>query len=100
MASKPLFILLALLIASGCCGSEEVATLTPDLYSSNAKERSTAAWQLARCGSKAEPAVQRLSELLYDENTGVQSAAAYALRKIDTPSARKIMSEIDARRRK
>jgi len=84
----------------GCCSSADVETLTPDLYSSSAKERSSAAWALARCGSKAEPAVRRLAELLYDENTGVQSAAAFALRKIDTPSARAVMSEIDQRRRK
>jgi hypothetical protein len=90
----------SLLSVAGCCGSDDVASLTPNLYSSSAKERSAAAWQLARCGDEAEPAVQRLSELLYDENTGVQSAAAYALRKIDTPSAREIMTRIDARRRK
>jgi len=69
------------------------------LSSRVAKERNNAALKLGRCGSKAARAVPLLEQLLYDENVGVQSAAAYALRKIDTPAARRIMDRIDRERR-
>lgn len=93
-------LLLCLVCLAGCCSEEKAKTLRGKLYSSSAKERSDAASRLAYCGAKAEAAVPRLAQLLYDENPGVQSMAAYALRKIDTPSARAIMERIDASRRK
>ena len=95
-------ILLGLLLVSGmsgCCDSEQIPKYIRNLNSPYASERNEAALKLARCGSKADRAVPLLSMLLYDDNVGVQSAAAYALRKIDTPKARRIMEQIDAERR-
>jgi HEAT repeat protein len=83
----------------GCCDSEQIPKHIRNLNSSYASERNEAALKLARCGAKADRAVPLLSQLLYDDNVGVQSAAAYALRKIDTPKARRIMEKIDEERR-
>jgi len=85
--------------SAGCCKKSDIPSLIQRLGSTQAKERNDAALSLARCGDNAEAAVPRLSVLIYDENTGVQSAAAYALRKIGTPSALKVMAEVDASRK-
>ena len=78
-----------LIILYGCCSKEEAAKARKDLYSSLAKDRNDAAQTLAQCGAEeGRPAVPRLIQLMYDQNVGVQSSAAYALRKIDTPEAR------------
>lgn len=91
-------ILIFLFFLLGCCKKEEVPALTSKLYSTEARDRNDAALALARCGSYAERAVPRLAELIYDDNVGVQSAAAYALRKIDTPLARSVMERADKAR--
>lgn len=88
------------LILVACCSQEDIPGLVEKLNNSSAHEKSKAAMDLASCGTKASTAVPRLAELLYDDNVGVQSAASYALRKIDTPKAREIMTAIDASRRK
>ena len=93
------FLLVVTLIC-GCCNKEEIPGLIEKLNSMKSHDRSQAALDLARCGTKASKAVPRLAELLYDENVGVQSSASYALRKIDTSEARKIMDAIDKNRRK
>lgn len=90
---------ICILTLTGCCDSERIPGYIRNLNSSSASERNEAALKLARCGGKAERAVPTLAQLLYDDNVGVQSAAAYALRKIDTPSARRIMERIDRERR-
>lgn len=97
-----LIVSLGLLMPSvqGCCDRQEIPTLERSLSSAKAKERNDAALALARCGDDASAAVGRLSELLYDENVGVQSAAAYALRKIDTQAAREYLKRAEAARRK
>lgn len=84
---------------TGCCDSERIPKYIRNLNSSYASERNEAALKLARCGAKADRAVPLLSQLLDDDNVGVQSSAAYALRKIDTPRARRIMDQIDRERR-
>lgn len=84
---------------AGCCDAEKIPKFIEKLNSAAAKERNDAALKLAHCGSKADGAVSTLALLLHDDNVGVQSAAAYALRKIDTPRARKIMDRIDRERR-
>jgi HEAT repeat protein len=85
----PIFTLVALLTLSSCCDKAEAAKARRDLYSALAKDRNEAALTLAQCGeAEAGPAVPRLIELMYDQNIGVQSSAAYALRKIDTKVAR------------
>ena len=83
----------------GCCDEARVPKELKQLYSGHAKDRSEAALQLGRCGSPlADRAVPRLSELIYDPNVGVQSAAAYALRKIDTPAARSVLERARKKR--
>ena len=80
------------LVASSCCKKEEIPLLTRKLYSSAARDRNEAALELAKCGSpEVDGAVPRLIQLMYDENVGVQSSAAYALRKIDSPAARRAL---------
>lgn len=93
-------ILALFLTISACCKEDDIPKLKRDLYSSLPKERNEAALELARCGSSAETAVERLGDLIYDENVGVQSSAAYALRKIDTESARAILKRAEDARRK
>lgn len=96
----PIVTLVSLLAGgTGCCDKEKVPALTSALYSSVAKERNDAALSLARCGESASDAVPRLAALLYDSNVGVQSSAAYALRKIDTTSARRSLASAEAARK-
>ncbi|MBN8550720.1 MAG: HEAT repeat domain-containing protein [Deltaproteobacteria bacterium] len=90
---------LALCALVGCCKTEEIPTQTRRLYSRSAHDRNEAALALAKCGSpEVDRAVGRLSELLYDENVGVQSSAAYALRKIDSEHARRALERATKRR--
>ncbi len=91
--TSPSFLtaLLALLIScllSGCCSDTKAKEASKLIYGANAKDRNQGAMQLSGCGSKGESSVPRLIQLLYDENVGVQSSAAFALRKIDTAEAR------------
>jgi hypothetical protein len=83
-----------LLLCSGCCKQDKIPHYIAKLQSREHRDRSSAAFELARCGEKAGGAVSILSRLLYDDNAGVQSAAAYALREIDTPAAREILAKI------
>ena len=62
------------------------------------KERNAAALALAKCGKLAEPAVPRLSSMLYDPNVGVQSSSAYALREIGSPAAVAAIERVEAAR--
>ena len=91
--------LLVLLTVVGCCDQDKIPTLTRTLYSPVAKERNDAALELARCGSAADGAVPILAQLLYDDNVGVQSASAYALRQIATPRAKRVLQEAIDRKR-
>lgn len=72
--------------------------MTKLLYSERAKDRNAGALSLARCGEDAQGAVGKLSQLLYDPNPGVQSAAAYALREIDTKQAQAALARAEADR--
>lgn len=83
-------ILVLLFVFTGCKDrSAEVPGLIRQLNSSQAKVRNQAALSLGHIGSPdADRAAIYLIKLLYDENVGVQSSAAYALRRIDTPEAR------------
>jgi HEAT repeat protein len=82
----------------GCCSESDLPSFKKGLYSPAAKERNAAALGLAKCGEKASDSVPRLGHLLYDENVGVQSSAAYALRKIDTETARKLLRRVEEQR--
>ena len=91
-------ILLLSLAGAGCCNEEKIPAYSNDLYSDASHVRNEAALQLARCGGKAEIAVPKLAQMLYDSNVGVQSSAAYALRKIDSKSARQALASAVAAR--
>lgn len=84
----------------GCCSEQDLPSLKKGLYSPSAKERNASALGLARCGTRASDVVPRLGQLLYDDNVGVQSSSAYALRKIDTEDARILLSRAEARRKR
>lgn len=91
--------IISMLVAmSACCDKKSIPQAKQRLYSGSAKDRNDAALELARCGSAARSAVHRLSVLLYDENVGVQSSAAYALRQIDTPEAREVLELATSKR--
>ncbi len=81
------------LLLLGCCDNEALPKMKRNLYSQNASDRNEAALGLARCGAKAKDVVPRLASMLYDSNVGVQSSAAYALREIDTPDARRALEQ-------
>lgn len=91
-------IFIASFLLGACCDRKEIPRAIERLYSGKASERNEGALALAHCGSAAGAAVGRLGILLYDENVGVQSSAAYALRKIDTPKAREILERAEAAR--
>jgi HEAT repeat protein len=81
----------------GCEDPKKVPEHIRKLQRGTAHEKADAAMSLGRIGApEAVPAVGYLIGLLEDDNPGVQSAAAYALRKIDTPRARQAL---DAKRR-
>lgn len=84
------FILLALLLSFGCSGDPvaEIKRLKQELRSSDSRTRNQAALQAAALGKQGEPLVPELIALLRDPNGGIRSSAAYALRAIDTPSAK------------
>lgn len=91
--------MLLVILMSACCKTDEIPQYTRKLYSSSAHDRNEAALALAKCSSpEADRAVGRLSELLYDANVGVQSSAAYALRKIDSAAARKALEAATKKR--
>jgi|LakMenE01Jun11ns_1017448.scaffolds.fasta_scaffold9476581_1 hypothetical protein len=86
---------------SACCDEKALPHAFERLQSESASERNKALHILGRCGGRAERAVPHIAQLMYDKNVGVASSAAYALRRIDTPSARaalKTAEEARARR--
>lgn len=80
---------------SACKESSETAVpfLVSQLSSKESGDRNKAALKLASYGKEAGPAVKPLIRLLQDDNGGVRSSAAYALRQIDTLEARKALDE-------
>ncbi len=86
------------LVLQGCCNESELPNAQRGLYSQDHREKTRALQTLARCGDKAESSVQRIASLMYDKNVGVASAAAYALRKIDSKQAHEALSQAEAAR--
>ncbi len=74
--------------ATGCCDKDGLPNALRALNSDKASERNKALLLIAKCGERGEPAVPRIAQLMYDENVGVASSAAYALRCIDSKRAR------------
>ena len=64
-----------------------VPRLIKDLESPTASVRNAACQSLATYGPDAKEATKPLIRRLYDENIGIRSSAAFALRKIDSPEA-------------
>jgi HEAT repeat protein len=73
---------------AGCCDDTALPSALKNLSSDKASERNKALLLIAQCGKRGEASVPRIAQLMYDENVGVASSAAYALRSIDTKSAR------------
>jgi HEAT repeat protein len=89
-----------LVLISGCCKEAELPSASRGLYSSDHREKTQSLQILARCGVKAESSVQRIAALMYDKNVGVASAAAYALRKIDSKEARQALETAEQARQR
>lgn len=79
------------MLVAGCCKEAELPAASRGLYSTDNREKTRSLQTLAQCGGKSEPSVQRIAALMYDKNVGVASAAAYALRKIDSKEARQAL---------
>ena len=88
------------LLISGCCKEAELPSASSGLYSNDHGEKTRSLQVLAQCGVKAEPSVQRIAALMYDKNVGVASAAAYALRKIDSKEARQALETAEQARQR
>ncbi|HMO16655.1 MAG TPA: HEAT repeat domain-containing protein [Oligoflexia bacterium] len=85
-----IFFLISLSFFQSSCSEDSSVTVTrlnKDLSSRESKIKNKAALKLASYGLKAEPAVPSLIKLLSDENGGVRTSAAYALRSIGTKKA-------------
>jgi hypothetical protein len=93
-------LILFLVSLIGCCDASKIQENTKKLYSAKTSEINKALLELAKCGENAQGATGKISALLYHENVGVQSSAAYALREIDTPEARKILERAQNNRAK
>jgi len=87
-AIRCLFIFASFTLFAACCDQRALPNALKNLYSPQASDRNKALLLIAKCGDRAESAVPRITQLMYDENVGVASSAAYALRSIDTKSAR------------
>ena len=83
----------------GCCDEAALPRAIDQLASPRASERNQALHAVGRCGERSERAVPLIERLMYDPNVGVASSAAYALRRIDTPSARQALKAAEARKR-
>ncbi len=89
-----------LLIFTFCSCQESASTAIPklskQLKSKITKERSQAALAAGAYGQDAAPLTEDLIRLLSDKNGGTRSAAAFALRKIDSKDARKALLKAQA----
>lgn len=85
-------------LAQGCCNEANLPAAQRALYSQDTRQQTKALYELSRCGEKAESAVQRITALMYAKNVGVASAAAYALRKIDSKQSREALRRAEAAR--
>lgn len=92
-------ILVFLLGFAGGCGEPseaEIKQTIKNMRSPEASVRNQAALAAADFGKAGPKAVPELIHLLSDENNGVRSGAAYALRRIDTPEARRALDKAEA----
>jgi HEAT repeat protein len=96
-----LAILCAITVCSitGCCDQSALPKAMRNLSSSDVREKNRALQIIAQCGSRGEAAVPRIIQLMYDDNVGVASSAAYALRKIDSKEARAALRRAEEARK-
>lgn len=96
----PWVAIAAVFLCTACKEPAEQAVprLVKELSAKDAHRRSQAALSLAEYGPEAQEAVKPLIRRLKDSNRGVQSSAAYALRKIDSPAARAALDAYQAAR--
>lgn len=88
------------LTVTACCDEKALSGALKDIYSDKASQRNKALQVISQCGKRGESAVPRIAQLMYDDNVGVASSAAYALRKIDSKAARAALKRAeDARNR-
>jgi HEAT repeat protein len=85
-------------LLAGCCDERALPTALKNINSAKPSDRNKALQVIAQCGARSESAVSRIAQLMYDENVGVASSAAYALRKIDSKAARAALKEAEKRR--
>lgn len=94
MKRKLTIFLLLTMLAGGCrnTGEADVKRVIKAMHSSDPAVRNQAALEAAGFGDAASKVVPELIRLLNDENRGVQSGAAYALRRIGTPEAERALA--------
>lgn len=92
------YTVLMIVTMIGCCDEKALPKALKDLYSDKASERNKALLLIGKCGERAESSVPRIAQLMYDENVGVASSAAYALRSIDSKSARNALKAAEQAR--
>ena len=92
------YTVLMIVTMVGCCDEKALPKALKDLYSDKASERNKALLLIGKCGERVESSVPRIAQLMYDENVGVASSAAYALRSIDSKSARNALKAAEQAR--
>ena len=75
----------------------DVKRVIKEMRSSDPAVRNRAAMECAGFGDFGPKVVPSLIKLLDDENNGVKSGAAYALRKIGTPEATRALEQATRR---
>jgi hypothetical protein len=96
--ARSMLLVAALITSTGCCDDRALPGALKALYSEKASERNKALLLISKCGHKADSAVPRIAQLMYDENVGVASSAAYALRCIDSKGARAALKSAEQAR--
>ncbi len=80
-----------MLFACHTASTDDIPRLVKALKHSDSSVRNQAAMELASLGEDGKSAVPALAQALSDPNGGVRSSVAFALRKIDTPEARRAL---------
>lgn len=90
-----LMLIFFAVLFSACCDEGQLGSAKRDLYSVDHRRKTKALQVVGRCGERVDDVVPHIASLMYDKNVGVASAAAYALRRIDTVSARKALEKAE-----
>jgi HEAT repeat protein len=93
-----ILVVFAFIAVTGCCDERALPSAIKALYSEKPSDQNKALLLLAKCKHKADSAVPRIAQLMYDDNVGVASSAAYALRCIDSKEARAALKRAEQAR--